>query len=137
METEFELKWGIGMRTAALIAQTVERFSSTVVFTHDTLKINGKSLMQLMLLNVKAGSHVRLSINGPDEAAAMQELTGLFTYGPRLDRCPHKGCDSTPALLEYGKSGATYACSHGHTWDLTGWPDKPEMVTPAGRTKWS
>ena len=44
----------------------------------DGTEVNGKSVMQLMLLAAEFGSKITLRITGPDEAQALAALEALF-----------------------------------------------------------
>lgn len=53
-------------------------------------RLDGKSAMQLMLLDAPQGSIIRIEANGEDAAAAVAELTALIAcgFGERADDAP-------------------------------------------------
>ena len=69
---------GLHARPAAKFVQEAARFKSEIMVIRDRTEVNGKSVMQLMLLAAEHGSQVTLRITGPDEAAAMAAFEQLF-----------------------------------------------------------
>jgi phosphocarrier protein len=70
-------KLGIHARPAALFVKTANRFASEIFVEKDGEKINGKSIMGLMMLAAGPGSKVTLHVKGVDAAAALTELEAL------------------------------------------------------------
>jgi len=70
-------KSGIHARPAALFVKTANRFGSEVFVEKDGEKINGKSIMGLMMLAAGPGSKVTIHVKGADAAAALTELEAL------------------------------------------------------------
>jgi phosphocarrier protein len=70
-------KAGIHARPAAMFVKIANRFGSEVFVEKDGEKINGKSIMGLMMLAAGPGSKVTLHIKGPDAPAALAELEAL------------------------------------------------------------
>lgn len=70
-------KSGIHARPAALFVKTANRFGSEIFVEKDGEKINGKSIMGLMMLAAGPGSKVTLQARGADAAAAITELEAL------------------------------------------------------------
>ena len=71
-------KLGLHARPAALFVQEAVKFKSSVKVVKDTLEINGKSVMGLMLLAAECGSKVTVRAEGPDEKDALEALGKLF-----------------------------------------------------------
>jgi len=71
-------KLGLHAKPAGMFVREAGRFQSTIMVTKDGTEVNGKSVMQLMLLAAECGSRVTLRIDGPDEAAALAALENLF-----------------------------------------------------------
>ena len=69
---------GLHARPAAQIVQTAAGFASDIQLTKDQVTINAKSIMGVMMLAAEFGSTIQLTIQGPDEAQAMQTLEQLF-----------------------------------------------------------
>ncbi len=69
---------GIHARPAASIVQLCGKFQSRITFTKDDIPANAKSIMNIMLLAAEFGAVIRVDIEGPDEAEAMQAIEQLF-----------------------------------------------------------
>ena len=70
-------KAGIHARPAAMFVKTANRFGSDIFVEKDGEKINGKSIIGLMMLAAGPGSKVTLHVKGADAAAAITELEAL------------------------------------------------------------
>ncbi|MDR3457842.1 MAG: HPr family phosphocarrier protein [Verrucomicrobiae bacterium] len=70
-------KSGIHARPAAMFVKTANRFGSDIFVEKDGEKINGKSIIGLMMLAAGPGSKVTLHAKGADAAAAITELEAL------------------------------------------------------------
>src|ERR1700704_461670 len=70
-------KSGIHARPAAMFVKTANRCGSDIFVEKDGEKINGKSIMGLMMLAAGPGSKVTLHVKGADAAAAIDELEAL------------------------------------------------------------
>ena len=71
-------KLGIHARPAALFVKTANRFACEVLVEKDGEKINGKSIMGLMMLAAGPGSKLTVEVRGHDASAAMAELEALI-----------------------------------------------------------
>ncbi|MGD8914835.1 MAG: HPr family phosphocarrier protein [Candidatus Thiodiazotropha sp.] len=71
-------KLGLHARAAAKLVSCANSFSSTVFLNRNGQRVNGKSIMGVMMLAANQGSILRLEINGSDELEAMQALTSLI-----------------------------------------------------------
>ena len=71
-------KLGIHARPAALFVKTANRFSCEIFVEKDGEKVNGKSIMGLMMLAAGPGSKVTVSAQGNDASQALAELETLF-----------------------------------------------------------
>ena len=71
-------KLGIHARPAAMFVKTANRFDCDIFVDKDGEKVNGKSIMGLMMLAAGPGSKLTLQINGADAAEALNELEALF-----------------------------------------------------------
>ena len=69
---------GLHARASSKFTQTATQFSSEVWVTRKERRVNGKSIMGLMMLAAAQGSTIELETDGSDEAAAMQALTDLI-----------------------------------------------------------
>jgi phosphocarrier protein len=70
-------KLGIHARPAALFVKTANRFVSEILVEKDGEKINGKSIMGLMMLAAGPGSKLTLYVRGADAQQAIAELEAL------------------------------------------------------------
>jgi phosphocarrier protein HPr len=70
-------KLGIHARPAAMFVKTANRFASEIFVEKDGEKINGKSIMGLMMLALGPGSKLILHVRGADAQAAISELEAL------------------------------------------------------------
>lgn len=71
-------KLGLHARASSKFVQTASPFKSEVWVTRNGQRVNGKSIMGLMMLAAAKGSTVTLETDGADETAAMQVLAGLI-----------------------------------------------------------
>jgi phosphocarrier protein HPr len=70
-------KSGIHARPAAMFVKTANRFACDIFVEKDGEKINGKSIMGLMMLAAGPGSKITLHIKGTDALTAIAELEAL------------------------------------------------------------
>ena len=70
-------KSGIHARPAAMFVKTANRFACDIFVEKDGEKINGKSIMGLMMLAAGPGSKVTLHVKGADALTAIDELEAL------------------------------------------------------------
>ena len=71
-------KLGIHARPAAMFVKTANRFASNIFVEKDGEKVNGKSIMGLMMLAAGPGSKLTVHVEGKDASAAMAELETLI-----------------------------------------------------------
>jgi phosphocarrier protein len=71
-------KLGIHARPAALFVKTANRFACDIFVEKDGEKINGKSIMGLMMLAAGPGSKLTIHAIGADAAKALVEIEGLI-----------------------------------------------------------
>ena len=71
-------KLGIHARPAALFVKTANRFACDIFVEKDGEKINGKSIMGLMMLAAGPGSKLRVKATGQDAADALNEIEALL-----------------------------------------------------------
>jgi phosphotransferase system HPr-like phosphotransfer protein len=122
-----------------LIVKLANRFASRIQISRGEEVADAKSFMDLCsvsadmskiagpempdfrtddIAEIGCGDRVRVSVEGPDAAAAMEALTELFTCGSRVERCIEPSCSSRPALGRYTKDYISYGCKKGHDWDV-------------------
>jgi phosphocarrier protein len=71
-------KLGIHARPAAMFVRVANRFEADIMVEKDGERINGKSIMGLMMLAAGPGSRIRITASGEDFEKALVELQSLF-----------------------------------------------------------
>ncbi len=71
-------KLGIHARPAAMFVKTANRFRCDIFVEKDGEKVNGKSIMGLMMLAAGPGSKLTVSAQGQDALQALAELETLI-----------------------------------------------------------
>ena len=72
---------GLHARPAAKFVQTANRFSCDIFVEKDGQKINGKSIISLLVLSAGPGSKLTVSAQGEDATEALAELELLVEKG--------------------------------------------------------
>ena len=70
-------KSGIHARPAAMFVKVANRFGSDIFVEKDGEKINGKSIIGLMMLAAGPGCKITLHVTGADASAAITEIEAL------------------------------------------------------------
>ena len=71
-------KLGIHARPAALFVKTTNRFNCEIFVEKDGEKVNGKSIMGLMMLAAGPGSKLTIYCEGDDCVEALAEVEALL-----------------------------------------------------------
>jgi phosphocarrier protein HPr len=71
-------KLGIHARPAAMFVKTANRFTCDIFVEKDGEKVNGKSIMGLMMLAAGPGSKLTVIANGHDAHQALAEIETLI-----------------------------------------------------------
>ncbi len=72
-------KLGIHARPATLLVQAASRYEADVFLSKgDVTRINGKSIMGVMMLAAERGAEVVVEAEGRDAEAAVEAVTGLL-----------------------------------------------------------
>ena len=71
-------KLGIHARPAAMFVKIANRFSCDIFVEKDGEKVNGKSIMGLMMLAAGPGSKLTVHAQGHDASQALSELETLI-----------------------------------------------------------
>ena len=69
---------GLHARAAARFVQTANRFQAAIRVTRAYRTVDGKSIMGILLLAAARGTILTIAAEGPDAAAAMNELCALI-----------------------------------------------------------
>jgi phosphocarrier protein len=70
-------KLGLHARAAAKFVGTATRFASDIQIERNSQRVNGKSIMGVMMLAASKGTQIRLLVDGDDEAQALDALEVL------------------------------------------------------------
>lgn len=71
-------KLGLHARPSAMLVTTASKYQAEVYFTKSGLRVNGKSILGVMMLAAEMGSELLVEVDGPDEEQAMQELVDVI-----------------------------------------------------------
>ena len=89
---------GMHMRAANVFADSAARYDATVVVARGELKVNGKSIMGVMMLAASQGSEIELQADGADDAEETENRHRLPARAserrvelPRADHEHHGG----------------------------------------------
>ena len=72
---------GLHARAAALFVKKATEHKAEVWVEKDGTKVNGKSIMGLLMLACPLGSSIIMSVEGVDEAEAFEDLKKLVEDG--------------------------------------------------------
>lgn len=77
-EIEIVNKLGMHARAAAQFVQLASSFNSHIEIEKDSRRVNGKSIMGVMMLAANKGSKITLYTEGEDEEESMNRLEELI-----------------------------------------------------------
>jgi len=72
---------GLHARPSALLVRAATKFRSDFFIQKDGMKVNGKSIMGVMMLAAECGSKLDLIADGIDEDYLLEELGELINSG--------------------------------------------------------
>ena len=72
---------GLHARPATAVADLAQQFACAIGLRRDDEEIDGKSIMQIMLLAATQGMELEVIARGEDADAACQALSDLFARG--------------------------------------------------------
>ena len=72
---------GMHARPAALFVKLATTFQSEIEVGNDSMMVNGKSIMGVMMLAAEQGSSIRIRATGPDSPQAVDALAELVGRG--------------------------------------------------------
>ena len=78
VDATVQLKLGLCARPSASIVRVTGRYKREVYFEKDGERVNGKSIMGIMMLEAGRGAKVTVITKGEDAEAAMTELEALL-----------------------------------------------------------
>lgn len=78
---------GLHMRPMATFVQRANQFKSQVALRKADLRVNGKSMFELLMLGAEQGTTLELYVDGPDASEALEALAAILT-APSLPEPP-------------------------------------------------
>jgi phosphocarrier protein len=83
LKKEFTIinKLGLHARAASSLVKVANSFDADVNISKDELRVNGKSIMGVLLLAASQGSIIQVETDGPDEEQALDALGNLIADG--------------------------------------------------------
>ncbi|MFO7660873.1 MAG: HPr family phosphocarrier protein [Candidatus Cloacimonadaceae bacterium] len=78
-EITVENKLGLHARPSALLVRAATKYRSDFYIEKDGMKVNGKSIMGVMMLAAEFNSKLILIADGVDETYLLDEITKLFS----------------------------------------------------------
>ncbi len=74
-------KLGLHARAAANFVNIANKFKSSIEVEKDNMKVNGKSILGILMLAAGRGSRITLIADGEDAKEAIEELGKLINNG--------------------------------------------------------
>jgi len=74
---EIKNKLGLHARAAALLVQTVNKFTAQVSFSKDGQVVDGRSMMGVLMLAATQGSKIQIETTGDDAERAVRAVEKL------------------------------------------------------------
>ncbi|HFD86507.1 MAG TPA: HPr family phosphocarrier protein [Gammaproteobacteria bacterium] len=71
-------KLGLHARAAAKLVACTSQFQSSIEIERRGRKVNGKSIMGVMMLAAANGSEIDIHLDGPDEQQALEAVESLI-----------------------------------------------------------
>jgi len=78
---QIQNKLGLHARPAAHFVRLACRFSADVYVSRDSVEVNGKSIMGVMMLAAEEGARIEIRAEGEDADKAVEELVALIERG--------------------------------------------------------
>ncbi len=72
-------KQGLHARPAAVFVQVANKFDSNITIARDKEKVNGKSIMGILMLGAEQGSAIEIEAEGSDAQLAIDALEKLIS----------------------------------------------------------
>jgi phosphocarrier protein len=69
---------GLHARASARFVETVERFDASATAAKDGMRVDGRSIMGLLMLAASQGSEIEVETAGPQAEALMEALAALL-----------------------------------------------------------
>lgn len=85
-EITIQHKLGLHARPAAAFVKLARQFAADVFIEKNGERVNGKSIMGVMMLAIGRGEKIALETLGTDETQALDELTAFLENGAGEDK---------------------------------------------------
>lgn len=72
------LSSGLEARPVAMLVQIASQYESAIYVEEQNARVNAKSIMGMMTLDMRNGGELTISADGIDEAVAMKEIEGYL-----------------------------------------------------------
>ena len=72
------LSSGLEARPVAMLVQIASQFDSQIYVENNNARVNAKSIMGTIALNMQEGQTALITADGKDEAAAVEELAAVL-----------------------------------------------------------
>ncbi len=72
-------KQGLHARPAAMFVQVANKFESKITIIRDDERVNGKSIMGILMLGAEQGSQITIEADGKDAEPALAELEKILS----------------------------------------------------------
>ncbi|MDD4012898.1 MAG: HPr family phosphocarrier protein [Candidatus Omnitrophica bacterium] len=76
---------GLHARPAAVFVQLANKFESDIMIEKDDQKVNGKSIMGILMLAAERGARIVVEAVGEDAEQAVNELSEVLSQEIELD----------------------------------------------------
>jgi phosphocarrier protein len=90
---------GLHARPAAHFVRLASRFASDIYLSRDSVEVNGKSIMGVMMLAAEQGARIEIRAEGEDAEKALEGLVALVERGFDEDE------EGRPVQAEGGDDG--------------------------------
>ena len=77
---------GLHARPAYLFARMASRFTSRVEIVKDDQRVDGKSILEILMLAATCGTTLTIEASGSDDREAVEALARLLEQGDPLDK---------------------------------------------------
>ena len=81
LEVEVPNRLGMHARPCAEFVKLAGGFSSSILVTRNEMRVNGKSIMGVLMLAAEKGSSLTITADGDDAAEAVEALARLVRGG--------------------------------------------------------
>ncbi len=78
-------KTGLHARPAAIFVQMANKYESEITISKDDQKVNGKSIMGILMLAAEKGVRIIIEADGSDAEEAVNELSGILASDIEVD----------------------------------------------------